>query len=126
MRLTATLLAALELGICTRAQAAVEADPITGPVASKGCAIADLKFPATPGGPSKALKFGDRTVRITLPKNYVRGTPAPLILAYHDQNSTAIEMEAISLLSRLDRNPDAIVVYPQAGVDVCDDLESVP
>jgi hypothetical protein len=126
MRLTATLLAAaLELGICTLAQAAVEADPVTGPVASKGCATADLKFPATPGGPSKALKFGDRIVRVTLPKNYVHGTPTPLILAFHDQNSTATEMEAISLLSREERNPNTIVVYPQAGVEVCHDLGSV-
>jgi poly(3-hydroxybutyrate) depolymerase len=88
------------------------------PVKSEGCAIKDFKFPAKPGGESKALKFDDRIVRVSLPLNYRHGEPAPLILAFHDQNQTAADFEKVSLLSRSDQNPDAIVVYPQALKDV--------
>jgi poly(3-hydroxybutyrate) depolymerase len=88
------------------------------PVKSEGCNIKDFKFPATPGGESKAVKFEDRIVRVSLPINYEHGKPSPLILAFHDRNQTAAEFESVSLLSKLDYNVDAIVVYPQAEKDV--------
>ena len=114
MRLTASIVATLSLGLLVTADSTIHevADP-ANLIASDGCAVTDFKFPATPGGPSKALKIGDRVVRVTLPKNYVHGTPAPLILAYHDVNMTAADFEDLTHLSDESYNPDAIVVYPK-------------
>jgi hypothetical protein len=89
------------------------------PVKSEGCNIKDFKFPASPGGESKALKLGNRILRVSLPQNYKHGEPAPLILAFHDRNQTAADFEKVSLLSKPDHNVDSIVVYPQAEKDVC-------
>jgi poly(3-hydroxybutyrate) depolymerase len=99
-------------------RASLEVDPIRGPVKSKGCSV-EFKFAAAPGGESKRLKIGeDRFIRITLPQNYVHGTPAPLILAFHDKNMTAKDMEDKTLLSSPSYNKDAIVVYPEAKLEV--------
>jgi hypothetical protein len=119
MRLTASIVAGLSLGLLTTAESNIhEIKQNVELTASDGCAVTDFKFPATPGGPSKALKIGDRIVRVTLPKNYVHGTPAPLILAFHDVNMTAADFEDLSHLSDESYNPDAIVVYPKPLVEV--------
>jgi hypothetical protein len=78
-----------------------------------GCSY-NHDFPATPGGPSKGIKIGERIVRISIPKNYWPTIAAPLIVAYHDKDMTAQEMENLTRLSDSTLNPDYIVVYPEA------------
>jgi hypothetical protein len=93
------------------------------PTRSEGCDLQDAKLLAEPGGPSKRMKLGDRYIRITLPKKYDPKVPAPLILAYHDVNTTAAEFEKLTLLSHMGYNNDMVVVYPEASVDVCSYLQ---
>jgi hypothetical protein len=81
---------------------------------SDGCS-APFQFPATPGNPSKPLKVGDRIIRVALPKNYKQDVPAPLILAYHDRDQRASDMEEVSSLSDPSSNTDTIIVYPEAA-----------
>jgi hypothetical protein len=88
------------------------------PVKSEGCSLEDPKVLATPGGPSKRLKLGDRHLRLFVPKNYDPRTPAPLIIAFHDFNVSAPEFEKVTQLSNSAYNKDAIVVYPEASQDV--------
>jgi len=65
------------------------------------------------------LKFGtERFFRISIPRDYKPGVPAPLILAYHDFNMTAKDMEDTTLLSHPNYNTQAIVVYPEAKHEV--------
>jgi poly(3-hydroxybutyrate) depolymerase len=73
-----------------------------------------LEFPAEIGGVSKGIQIGERTARITLPKNYKHGDPAPLVLVFHDKNMTATDMEELTQLSNSKFNADSIVVYPEA------------
>ncbi|KAF2423331.1 hypothetical protein EJ08DRAFT_652861 [Tothia fuscella] len=80
---------------------------------NNGC-TKPFDFPAELGGPSKGIQIGNRKVRITLPKNYKQDVPAPLILAFHDKNMTASEMEEESQLSNSVLNPDSIVLYPES------------
>src|ERR1700759_4641691 len=92
------------------------------PVKSAGCSLENSKLSAIPGGPSKRLKLGDRYLRLSLPKNYDPKVPAPLIVAYHDFNNTALEFEESTMLSHEAYNKDAIVVYPEAIQDVSSPL----
>jgi poly(3-hydroxybutyrate) depolymerase len=86
------------------------AGPING---TNGCSK-PFEFPAEIGGASKGIQIGERKARITLPKNYKHGEPAPLILVFHDKNMTASEMEQTTQLSDSKLNPSSIVVYPEA------------
>ena len=88
------------------------------PVKSEGCDLEKPKLLAVPGGPSKRLKLGERHLRLSLPKNYDPKVPAPVIVAYHDSNSTALEFEESTMLSHQAYNKDAIVIYPEVSKDV--------
>ncbi|KAF2404231.1 hypothetical protein EJ06DRAFT_453371, partial [Trichodelitschia bisporula] len=65
-------------------------------------------------GEPRGVALGNRKAWITLPKNYVRGAPAPLIVALHESNMTALEFARVSLLSDGRYNEDAVVLYPEA------------
>jgi poly(3-hydroxybutyrate) depolymerase len=73
-----------------------------------------LEFPAEIGGASKGIKIGERIARITLPKNYKHGDPAPLVLVFHDKNMSAADMEETTQFSNSKLNSNSIVVYPEA------------
>jgi poly(3-hydroxybutyrate) depolymerase len=73
-----------------------------------------FEFPAEIGGASKGIQIGERKARITLPKDYKHGDPAPIIFVFHDKNMTASDMEQTTQLSDSKLNPNSIVVYPEA------------
>ncbi|KAH6604450.1 carbohydrate esterase family 1 [Trichoderma cornu-damae] len=59
---------------------------------------------------------GNRTYRVHLPNNYKRGSPRPLIIAYHGVGENSVNFETITQFSNSSVNPNMIVVYP-AGVN---------
>lgn len=57
----------------------------------------------------------DRIVRLSVPTNVLQSTkPRPLIIAYHDDDMTAEDMEAVTGLSLRNSDDDYIVAYPQS------------
>ncbi len=107
-----------------------DSPPAPQPKRSAGC-ISDPSAPqppllATPGsGDSKRLKVGDRFVRVALPERYdAAKAPAPLIVAFHDYGGDVRAFERAVLLASPQYNRDAVVVYPEAAVEVRFLLES--
>jgi hypothetical protein len=98
--------------------------PARQPKRSAGC-ISDPAAPqppllATPGsGSSKRLRIGDRFVRVALPMRYdAAKAPAPLVVAFHDRDGDVRAFERAALLASPQYNRDAVVVYPEAAVEV--------
>jgi hypothetical protein len=116
-------LAALLL-LASPALSSVDQPPARPPKRSAGC-ISDTAAPqppflATPGsGASKRLKIGGRFVRVALPARYdAAKNPAPLVVAFHDYDGDVEAFERTALLASPHYNRDAVVVYPEAAVEV--------
>lgn len=62
----------------------------------------------------RVFRVNDRTIRVTLPVEYKKDVPAPLILAYHDKDAGPERMEYETALYDEKVNKDAVVVYPLA------------
>jgi hypothetical protein len=110
--------------LASPALAAPDQTPSRPPKRSAGC-ISDPSAPqppflATPGsGASKRLRIGDRFVHVALPMRYdAAKSPAPLIVAFHDYDGDVHAFERATLLASPQYNRDAVVVYPEAAVDV--------
>jgi hypothetical protein len=94
------------------------------PKRSAGCisdpAAPQPPFLVTPGsGASTRLGIGDRFVRVALPMRYdAAKNPAPLIVAFHDYDGDVRAFERATLLASPQYNRDAVVVYPEAAVEV--------
>jgi len=56
----------------------------------------------------------DRTFGLYVPRSYVRGTPAPLVVALHGRFSSADSLHALSHLQDLAERNGAILLYPES------------
>jgi hypothetical protein len=62
----------------------------------------------------RIFRVNDRNVRVTTPKNYKKGEPSPMIVAFHDMEQSPEIFEYETELFNEKINEDAIVVYPSA------------
>jgi len=84
-----------------------------------GCELTEPDLISPPGsGTSAQEELRGRYYRLSLPEKYDGQTPSPLIIAFHDFNTSASEFEELTHLSDPKYNKDAIVLYPEATHDV--------
>jgi poly(3-hydroxybutyrate) depolymerase len=69
-------------------------------------------------GELKLFRVNDRNVRVTVPAKYNASEPAPIIIAFHDQDSSPEVLDYETAFGEEAVNEDAIVVYPTAD-NVC-------
>lgn len=56
----------------------------------------------------------DRTFGLYVPASYVRGTPAPLVVALHGRFASADSLHALSHLQQMAERRGALLLYPEA------------
>jgi len=66
------------------------------------------------GQDMRVFRVNDRNVRVTTPKNYKKGEPSPMIIAFHDKEQAPELFEYETDLFNEKVNEDTIVVYPAA------------
>jgi hypothetical protein len=62
----------------------------------------------------KLFKVNDRDVRVTVPEQYNKSSPAPMIIAFHDRDQTKEFFEYDGSFFNPSLNPNAIMVFPTA------------
>jgi hypothetical protein len=87
---------------------------------SAGCDPSTTKPVEWTASPSevKLFRVNDRNVRVTVPAKFNATKPASVIIAYHDQDSSAEVLDYETAFHDERVNEDVIVVYPSAD-QVC-------